>query len=211
MKKFKAFTLIELLIVVAIISIIATVAIANMSEAMDRANIASCAANLKVITTALFSYRIDHNHYPPADSIAGIEPSPTDPSVWGECPATNGYWSGISRLLVTNHYISDEGVLYCPVLKKKYPDRRQKFRYAYNSSAANFDGWEEEGSLDNIERDSHDIWLCRCLWLPPDWNGGIQYPHPRGNEVNFENVLYSNGRVELSDGKKDVDEAFADF
>lgn len=60
----KAFTLIELLIVVAIIGILAAIAVPNFLNAHTRAQIAKAESEMKTIITALESYRIDNNLYP---------------------------------------------------------------------------------------------------------------------------------------------------
>ncbi len=60
----KAFTLIELLIVVAIIGILAAIAVPNFLNAQIKARIARVEADHKAITTAMEAYMIDHNSYP---------------------------------------------------------------------------------------------------------------------------------------------------
>jgi prepilin-type N-terminal cleavage/methylation domain-containing protein len=60
-----AFTLIELLIVVAIIAILAAIAVPNFLEAQVRARVARVRADLRSVATALESYATDHNAYPP--------------------------------------------------------------------------------------------------------------------------------------------------
>jgi len=60
----KAFTLIELLIVVAIIAILAAIAIPNFLQAQTRAKVSRAQADIRSILTALESYRVDHNAYP---------------------------------------------------------------------------------------------------------------------------------------------------
>lgn len=60
----KAFTLIELLIVVAIIAILASISIPNLLEAQTRSKVSRAKADLRSIATALESYRIDFNDYP---------------------------------------------------------------------------------------------------------------------------------------------------
>ncbi len=64
MKYPKAFTLIELLIVVAIIGILAAIAVPNFLNAQTRAKVAHVEADFKSISTALESYYIDQNTYP---------------------------------------------------------------------------------------------------------------------------------------------------
>jgi type II secretion system protein G len=61
----RGFTLIELLIVVAIIAILAAIAVPNFLEAQVRAKNSRCKADMRSIATALESYRVDTNHYPP--------------------------------------------------------------------------------------------------------------------------------------------------
>lgn len=60
------FTLIELLIVVAIIAILAAIAVPNFLEAQTRAKVSRVRADVRSVATALESYKIDSNLYPPA-------------------------------------------------------------------------------------------------------------------------------------------------
>jgi prepilin-type N-terminal cleavage/methylation domain-containing protein len=64
MKK-QAFTLIELLIVVAIIAILAAIAVPNFLEAQTRAKVSRAKTDLRTISVAVESYAVDHNKYPP--------------------------------------------------------------------------------------------------------------------------------------------------
>jgi type II secretion system protein G len=60
----RAFTLIELLIVVAIIAILAAIAIPNFLEAQTRAKVSRVKADMRSVVTALEAYRVDNNAYP---------------------------------------------------------------------------------------------------------------------------------------------------
>ncbi len=61
----RAFTLIELLIVVAIIGILAAIAVPNFLNAQIRAKVAKTEAEMKTFVTANEMYRLDHNDYIP--------------------------------------------------------------------------------------------------------------------------------------------------
>src|SRR5690606_16350642 len=102
-------------------------------------------------------------------------------------------------------YLSSDEVLYCPMHKKRHKgDRLQKFRYAYNSSASDTGG--TIGGAHDIDRDSSDIWLARCLYVPVERSfnpGAKEVTYPHGEENERENALFSNSRVELRDGRAD--------
>jgi type II secretion system protein G len=71
----KAFTLIELLIVVAIIAILAAIAVPNFLEAQTRSKVSRVRSDFRVLATALESYRVDYNKYPPVnDSLSELSP-----------------------------------------------------------------------------------------------------------------------------------------
>ena len=67
----RGFTLIELLIVVAIIAILAAIAVPNFLEAQVRSKVARSMADMRSISLALESYKIDNNLYPPYSFVGG--------------------------------------------------------------------------------------------------------------------------------------------
>jgi len=64
----RAFTLIELLIVVAIIAILAAIAVPNFLEAQTRAKVSRTLSDMRSIRTAIESYVVDTNEYPELDT-----------------------------------------------------------------------------------------------------------------------------------------------
>lgn len=61
----RAFTLIELLIVVAIIGILAAIAVPNFLSAQVRAKVAKAQAEMRSIGDAYINYKLDNNAWPP--------------------------------------------------------------------------------------------------------------------------------------------------
>jgi len=70
----RAFTLIELLIVVAIVAILAAIALPNFLEAQTRAKASAARANIRTGIVGLEAYRVDANRYPPTRSIIPEDP-----------------------------------------------------------------------------------------------------------------------------------------
>src|SRR5436190_20094460 len=64
-----AFTLIELLIVVAIIAILAAIAVPNFLEAQVRSKVSRSKADIRTLATALEAYSVDNNAYPQCNSV----------------------------------------------------------------------------------------------------------------------------------------------
>lgn len=60
----RAFTLIELLIVVAIIAILALIAVPNFLEAQVRAKVSRARADMRSLVVAIEAYGVDWNNYP---------------------------------------------------------------------------------------------------------------------------------------------------
>jgi type II secretion system protein G len=86
----KAFTLIELLIVVAIIAILALIAVPNFLEAQVRAKVSRAKNDLRSLAVAIEAYRIDNNEWPigPQEGAAPIWTAFLPPG-W---PSEYGQW-----------------------------------------------------------------------------------------------------------------------
>jgi prepilin-type N-terminal cleavage/methylation domain-containing protein len=81
----RAFTLIELLIVVAIIAILALIAVPNFLEAQTRAKVSRVKAEMRSLAVALEAYRCDQPAYPPYFLSPSIRVQPTSRRL---CPLT---------------------------------------------------------------------------------------------------------------------------
>lgn len=91
-KRTLAFTLIELLIVVAIIAILAAIAVPNFLEAQTRSKVSRSKADMRSFATAVESYYVDNNVYPPIaaptstltprDGTGSASQAVNGPSVW---------------------------------------------------------------------------------------------------------------------------------
>ncbi len=74
----QAFTLIELLIVVAIIGILAAIAVPNFQQAITRSKLSRVRADMKAVQNALESYRTDSSNFPPHHSLPAGNPTDFD-------------------------------------------------------------------------------------------------------------------------------------
>ncbi len=78
-KPIRAFTLIELLIVVAIISILAAIAVPNFLEAQTRAKVSRVKSDLRTLATAMEAYFVDNNSYV-KDSDSSLDTNDVGPA-----------------------------------------------------------------------------------------------------------------------------------
>ena len=72
-RKRGAFTVIELLIVVAIIGILAAIAVPNFLNAQVRAKVSRVQSDMHAMSVAVESYRLDENVYPPVGNCGVVD------------------------------------------------------------------------------------------------------------------------------------------
>jgi len=77
LRKNKAFTLVELLVVITILAIISVVAYQNFGWAVDKANTGRKISDVSTIETALQQYKADKNYYP------ATKPLHSATNLWG--------------------------------------------------------------------------------------------------------------------------------
>ena len=99
----RAFTLIEILVVIAIIGVLATIIIINLTGAKNRSKYARVLSDMQSISTAIKSYQVDNNGIYPANTAVGVKPAgmtPYFPEIWPQTPCGSSYgykfinWAG---------------------------------------------------------------------------------------------------------------------
>lgn len=208
-----AFTLIELLIVVAIIGILSSIGVVNYRQAVNRAIKTQGASNMRSLGAALQSYYIDYSTLPLADRIAGPFSSNLGGPV-GNGPAAGGSWDGAPWILIDLGYVGEWQTLFSPKYLRLFRGgktnfgrqrRFHNFRYAYNSSARSSGG--HLGGSGNIM--SGEVWMLRDLYLGPGQGfPGLQtnftYPWGEGDLAGkLEHALYSDMAIKTVVGGTD--------
>ncbi len=160
-----AFTLIELLIVVAIIGILAAIAVPNFLNAQLRAKIARVQSDFKSISTALETYRIDYNSYPYFDE-------------WGYDASFSPIYYRLIPLTTPSSYMSTID-LQDPFLKvmpaEGYEDEEIRHSYNYRYYKAfnpnyTFDAWVLNSMGPDLTKNKGlmtEPW-ARGIWSSPD-------------------------------------------
>lgn len=93
-----AFTLIELLIVVAIIAILAAIAVPNFMEAQTRAKIARNKADMRATTTGIELYHVDNSAYPVPANPFGVPEKLPYSTAWFETKVPPGLTTPVAYL-----------------------------------------------------------------------------------------------------------------
>ena len=189
----QAFTLIELLIVVAIIAILALIAVPNFLEAQARAKVAREKSDMRTITTAVESYAIDEGTYPPWTNRA----APGQPTVIHPC-SWRFAWFTTPIAYITS----------VPKDPFAYAKEWDETDTAYGQRVPRWDTYDFVTWNGNI---NDDPWAFSHAWrlngFGPDYNnnfaGGRGWeglPTPAGLD-RFPNYIYdpTNGTVSLGD------------
>ncbi len=192
MRSARAFTLIELLIVVLIIAILAAIAVPNFLEAQTRAKVSRALGDMRNLATALEAYATDNAKYP--------IPFPHRPEV-----ATNLSGTNIPNDLSTPiAYISNSKAFYDPFSKTyEWLSGGRYNRYGYiTDDVPNHAGW---AALDSTYRLAAGKWRTDSFGpdecsapskgAPSTWPNEPSYD-PTNGTISRGDIYRSQSRAE---------------
>jgi prepilin-type N-terminal cleavage/methylation domain-containing protein len=200
------FTLIELLIVVAIIAILAAIAVPNFMEAQTRSKVSRTKSDMRSLATAIESYAVDTNNYPPAyglnvdgrDSIAVLS---TPIAYISAGPMFDPFVAGVgkvSKTLLTYEVINHENKI-IEVSAKKAPSTTWVSPYTSDGKKAvwwwlasrgpnrTFDGWAKTDTI-TMEQAFFESDTAQGVWL------GMVYDATNGT-ISRGNIYRGGGQV----------------
>lgn len=126
----RAFTILELLVVISIASILTAILMPTLARVREAAERVQCANNLRQIGCALIDYGDDHRDRLPSLEVVQTTqfmPSPKFAEAMALTNLQGGGADGLGRLLLgptTGAYLGTPAVLYCPCHRGEHPFER---------------------------------------------------------------------------------------
>jgi prepilin-type processing-associated H-X9-DG protein len=156
-KKFLAFTLVELLVVIASIGILVALLLTAISQAKGKSLRIQCANNVRQLGIGLQAFVTENNFYPlfidPTRGgwMAALQNSELSPAGNSTRRASFGYWAG-------------KGVWKCPCanMPSDWPQDHAYFSYGYN-----WMGMSARTDINLLGLDRHSIFRGSSLPAPP--------------------------------------------
>ena len=198
----RAFTLIELLIVVAIIAILAAIAVPNFLEAQTRSKVSRTMTDMRSIATAMESYYVDHNAYA-ADwdwyPLTVPVPGPPGPVPPGALFTGDGftYWlltTPIAYITMPPHdvFLTDEYLQYYGPYFDYWGPRLREEELPPPAPSARAIEWRNLGLYWFI----HTIGPDMESQLPGNWMGSVEWIYdPTNGTVSEGDIGRSNTRT----------------
>jgi prepilin-type N-terminal cleavage/methylation domain-containing protein len=220
----RAFTLVELLVVVSVIALLISILLPSLRRARDQAKLATCAANLRQIGLAIRLYADDNAGHIPCG------PDPATPYDFGANDlATNQLWIGANGIVPTGSHaheynglgplidtVSPEAKLfYCPAddnfnLSEEYPrigtDEDAYGSYMYRQ-LDRLPECDSPGRIDYLGANVVDGQEVRVEALALDTNSlgpaayGLHHTNHRGKWVN---IVFRDASVRSFRNTEDV-------
>ncbi len=123
-----AFTLVELLVVVAIVALLISILLPALNKARETARSVTCAANMHQIGVMAFTFTVEHAGQLPTNFIS--DGPPWYQQIWDEAPRPGSYGSGHSsgkshwrHIGSGKKQIIRYTILNCPTMSGQFPYR----------------------------------------------------------------------------------------
>jgi len=198
-----AFTLIELLIVVAIIAILAAIAVPNFLEAQTRSKVSRTRADARTIVTAIEAYAVDNNKYPvpefhPYQISGGNKYSAAQFVPGGEHVVTGGGTVGGVTSPVA--YLTSSN-LKDPFAVGTFDDLHDKMfyqnmRYWYNPGVLYAEFGNGTVLISNIFLEQYGDYKMGSLGPNRDYDGGRNIYDPSNGTISNGDIYRSQRRAE---------------
>lgn len=206
MKTRRAFTLLELLVVVAIIGVLVAVMTPALEKANERARLTTCSSNLHQIAIALNTYAGEFGNSIP---LGLTTPSTLDPARPWSSMGSNQIWVasltrydglGILTPPAGGSWLTDARVLVCPFdqdssLKSDLPKMLGGTADVYGSYA--YRRLEQRGSNVLLLPGNNGVnQPARAIVLDWQADGPAPYAHSSHDSGEFLNVMYDDGHIQ---------------
>jgi len=188
-RKTAAFTLMELLVVIAVIAILAALLLPALSKAKENAHKAKCTSNLRQLALANFLYADDHEDHFVA------QPMMASPSDGVPIRAVGG--SGDNYYDLTEPFLGNSQTWLCP---SAHINAAGHMAYHMNGLVITTNGLKttvvKEPSFTLLMNDAGEKRRWDKAYLRPNQLGGLSYDLPISNHGGGGNVAFVDGHVQ---------------